>query len=172
MLVATFQNSYKSTKIIKKMKKTNIIKPVLAGLFSTVTIGVLTLLTYKTEFGVFLIASFGSSMVLLFGYPESPFAQPKNIFFGHLLTSIVGIIFLYLVPLPIFLLIPLAVGFGVALMILLNVTHPPAGGNPIIVIMGSVSLDYLINPIIIGSLIILAFGVILNRLILKKKYPL
>ena len=172
MLVATFQNSCKSTKIIKKMKKINITKSVLAGLFSTVTIGVLTLLTYKTEFGVFLIASFGSSMVLLFGYPESPFAQPKNIFFGHLLTSMIGIIFLYLVPLPIFLLIPLAVGFGVALMILLNVTHPPAGGNPIIVIMGSVSLDYLVNPIIIGSLIILAFGVILNRLILKKKYPL
>ena len=154
------------------MKKVNITKSVLAGLFSTVTIGVLTLLTYKTEFGVFLIASFGSSMVLLFGYPESPFAQPKNIFFGHLLTSIVGIIFLYLIPLPIYLLIPLAVGFGVTLMILLNVTHPPAGGNPIIVIMGSVSLDYLVNPIIIGSLIILAFGVILNRLILKKKYPL
>ena len=172
MLVATFQNSCKSTKIIKKMKKANITKSVLAGLFSTVTIGVLTLLTYKTEFGVFLIASFGSSMVLLFGYPESPFAQPKNIFFGHLLTSMIGIIFLYLVPLPIFLLIPLAVGFGVALMILLNATHPPAGGNPIIVIMGSASLDYLVNPIIIGSLIILAFGVILNRLILKKKYPL
>ena len=154
------------------MKKIDVTKSVLAGLFSTVTIGALTLLTYKTELGVFLIASFGSSMVLLFGYPESPFAQPKNIFFGHLLTSMIGIIFLYLVPLPIFLLIPLAVGFGVALMILLNVTHPPAGGNPIIVIMGSVSLDYLVNPIIIGSLIILAFGVILNRLILKKQYPL
>ena len=154
------------------MKEINITKPVLAGMFSTLTIGVLTLLTYKTEFGVFLIASFGSSMVLLFGYPESPFAQPKNIFFGHLLTSVVGVIFLYFVPLPIYLLIPLAVGFGVALMILLNVTHPPAGGNPIIVIIGSVSLDYLVNPIIIGSLIILAFGVILNRLILKKKYPL
>ena len=154
------------------MKKADITKSFLAGLFSTLTIGVLTLLTYKTEFGVFLIASFGSSMVLLFGYPESPFAQPKNIFFGHLLTSIVGVIFLYFVSLPIYLLIPLAVGFGVALMILLNVTHPPAGGNPIIVIIGSVSLDYLVNPIIIGSLIILAFGVILNRLILKKKYPL
>ena len=154
------------------MKKINVTKSVLAGLFSTVTIGVLTLLTYKTELGVFLIASFGSSMVLLFGYPESPFAQPKNIFFGHLLTSVVGVIFLYFVPLPIYLLIPLAVGFGVALMIFLNVTHPPAGGNPIIVIIGGVSLDYLVNPIIIGSLIILAFGVILNRLILKKKYPL
>ncbi|MDC0142776.1 HPP family protein [Candidatus Pelagibacter sp.] len=154
------------------MDSGQIIKASVAGLFSIITIGVLTLLTYKTELGVFLIASFGSTMVLLYGYPESPFAQPKNIFFGHLLTSFVGMIFLYLVPLPIYLLIPLAVGFGVALMILLKVTHPPAGGNPIIVIIGSVSMDYLINPIIIGSLIILIFGIILNRLILKKKYPL
>ena len=57
-------------------------------------------------------------------------------------------------------------------MILLNVTHPPAGGNPIIVIMGSVSLDYIVNPIIVGSLIILIFGVVLNKLIMKKNYPI
>jgi len=154
------------------MKNIDIKKSILAGLFSAVTLTSLTLLTYKTEFGIFLITSFGSSMVLLFGYPESPFSQPKNVFFGHLLTSIIGIVFLYTIPLPIYLLIPLGVGFSIALMILLNVVHPPAGANPIIVIMGSVSLDYLINPIIIGSLIILVFGVILNRLILKKKYPL
>ena len=80
-----------------------------AGLFSVITIGVLTLLTYKTDFGIFLIASFGSSMVLLYGYPESPFAQPKNVFFGHLLTAVVGMIFLYLVPLPLYIILPLAV---------------------------------------------------------------
>ena len=154
------------------MIEKNLKKSIVSTIFSTITIGVLTLLTYKTEYGIFLIASFGSSMVLLYGYPESPFAQPKNIFFGHLLTSIVGIVFLNLIPLPIYIAIPFAVGIGVGLMILLNVTHPPAGGNPIIVIMGSVSLEYLITPIILGSLIILAFGVILNRLILKKKYPL
>ncbi len=149
----------------------NIKQSFVAGFFSIITIGILTLLTYKTEFGIFLIASFGSSMVLLYGYPESPFAQPKNIFFGHLLTAIVGLFFLYLVPLPLYLIIPVAVGFGVSLMILLNVTHPPAGGNPIIVIMGSVSIDYLFNPIITGSIIILIFGIIINRFILKKKYP-
>ena len=149
----------------------NIKQSLFAGIFSIITIGILTTLTYKTELGIFLIASFGSSMVLLYGYPESPFAQPKNIFFGHLLTAIVGMIFLYLIPLPLYIVIPIAVGFGVGLMILFNVTHPPAGGNPIIVIMGSVSPDYLLNPVISGSIIILIFGIIINRFILKKTYP-
>ena len=143
-----------------------------AGLFSVITIGVLTLLTYKTDFGIFLIASFGSSMVLLYGYPESPFAQPKNVFFGHLLTAVVGMIFLYLVPLPLYLILPLAVGFGVGLMIFLNVTHPPAGGNPIIVIIGSVSYEYLISPIIFGCIIILLLAILINKFILRKNYPL
>ena len=142
-----------------------------AGIFSIFTIGVLTALTYKTELGIFIIASFGSSMVLLFGYPESPFAQPKNVFFGHLLTALVGMFFLHFIPLPLFIIIPLAVGFGVGLMIIFNVTHPPAGGNPIIVIIGSVSIDYLLTPVISGSIIIIIFAIILNRLILKKKYP-
>ena len=149
----------------------NIKQSLLAGIFSIITIGILTLLTYKTDFGVFIIASFGSSMVLLFGYPESPFAQPKNVFFGHLLTAVVGMFFLHFIPLPLFITIPLAVGFGVGLMILFNVTHPPAGGNPIIVIIGGVSIEYLLSPVISGSIIIIIFAVILNRLILKKKYP-
>ena len=149
----------------------NLKQSLLAGLFSIITIGILTILTYKTDLGLFIIASFGSSMVLLYGYPESPFAQPKNIFFGHIVTSIVGLFFLYFVSLPIYIIVPLAVGFGVGLMILLNVTHPPAGGNPIIVILGSVSLDYLLSPIITGSIIILIFGVIINRFVLKKSYP-
>ena len=153
------------------MNKDNIIKSSLAALFSFITIGVLTVLTYKTELGIFLIASFGSSMVVLYGYPESPFAQPKNVFFGHLLTSLVGMICLYTFPLPSFILIPLAVGLGVGFMILFNVTHPPAGGNPVIIILGSVSYDYLFSPIITGTIIILLFGVIINKYILKKNYP-
>ena len=153
------------------MNKENIIKSLLAGFFSIITIGALTYLTYKTSFGLFLVASFGSTMVLLYGYPESPFAQPKNIFFGHLVTALIGILVLNFLPLPLFIIIPIAVGLGVCFMILLNVTHPPAGGNPIIVIIGSVSYDYLLNPIIFGSIVVVAFGIIINRFILKKKYP-
>ena len=143
----------------------------LAGLFSIITIGILTFLTYKTELGIFLLASFGSSMVLLYGYPESPFAQPKNVFFGHIITALVGLFFLHFVPLQLYIIIPLAVGFGVGLMILLNVTHPPAGGNPIIVIIGSVSFDYLFSPVMTGSIIIIISAIIFNRFILKKSYP-
>tara|TARA_B100000073_G_scaffold73759_1_gene55408 strand:- start:96 stop:569 length:474 start_codon:yes stop_codon:yes gene_type:complete len=153
------------------MEKDKLIKSALAGLFSAITIGALTYLTYKTTFGLFLIASFGSTMVLLYGYPESPFAQPKNIFFGHLITAVAGITVLNFIPLPIYITIPIAVGLGIGLMIFLDVTHPPAGGNPIIVIIGSVSYDYLLSPIILGSIIVLVFGILVNKFVLKKKYP-
>ena len=155
----------------------NISKPILqkaliAGFFSAFTIGVLTVLTYKSTLGYFIAGSFGSSMVLLFGFPESPFAQPKNVFFGHLCTALVGVIFVNLVPLPIYINIALGVGAGVFFMILLNIVHPPAGGNPIIVIIGSASYDYLITPIIFGCIIILLIAILVNKFLLQKNYPL
>ena len=155
-----------------KITKEKLLMTSIAAIFSTITIGCLTLLTYKTPLGLFLATSFGSSMVLLYGFPESPFAQPKNIFFGHFLTALIGIMFLNYISLPIFINIALAVGFGIFFMIILDVVHPPAGGNPIIVIIGGVSYEYLINPVIFGCLIILLFGIILNKFILKKNYPL
>ena len=88
-----------------------------------------------------------------------------------MLTSAVGVILLNVFPLPIFSLIPFAVGIGVMLMIILNVTHPPAGGNPIIVIIGSVSFEYLLTPVITGSIIVIGFGYIINKFIQNKQYP-
>ena len=155
-----------------KITKPLLQKALIAGFFSAFTIGVLTVLTYKSTLGYFLAGSFGSSMVLLFGFPESPFAQPKNVFFGHLVTTLVGIIFVNYIPLPIYINIALAVGAGIFFMILLNVVHPPAGGNPIMVIIGSVSYEYLINPIIFGCIIILLIAVPVNKYLLKKNYPL
>jgi CBS-domain-containing membrane protein len=147
-------------------------KAVIAGFFSAVTIGVLTVLTYKTTLGLFIAASFGSSMVLLFGFPESPFAQPKNVFFGHLVTALVGVFFVNFIPLPIYISIAGAVGIGIFLMIVLDIVHPPAGGNPIMVIIGSASFEYLINPIIFGCILILLIAIIVNKFLLKKNYPL
>ena len=155
-----------------KISKPLLQKALIAGFFSAFTIGVLTVLTYKSTLGYFLAGSFGSSMVLLFGFPESPFAQPKNVFFGHLVTTLIGIIFVNYIPLPIYINIALAVGAGIFFMIILNVVHPPAGGNPIIVIIGSVSYEYLISPIIFGCIIILLIAILVNKFLLKKNYPL
>ncbi|MDC3174999.1 HPP family protein [Candidatus Pelagibacter sp.] len=155
-----------------KITKPILQKALIAGFFSAFTIGVLTVLTYKSTLGYFIAGSFGSSMVLLFGFPESPFAQPKNVFFGHLCTASVGVIFVNFIPLPIYMNIALGVGAGVFLMILLNIVHPPAGGNPIMVIIGSASFDYLINPIIFGCIIILLLAILVNKFLLQKNYPL
>ena len=155
-----------------KITKPLLKKALIAGFFSTVTIGVLTILTYKNTLGYFIAGSFGSSMVLLFGFPESPFAQPKNVFFGHLITALVGVIFVNYIPLPIYINIAIAVGTGIFLMILFDVVHPPAGGNPIMVIIGSASYDYLINPIIFGCIIILLLAIFINKYLLQKNYPL
>ena len=151
--------------------KENFKRALYALIFSIITIGTLSFLEFETPYGLFLAGSFGSSMVLLFGYPESPFAQPKNVFFGHLVTSIVGVLILKFLPVDQFLQIAIAVGLGIFVMIILGVTHPPAGGNPIVVIVGAYSYEFLLNPIILGSIIIIVYAIILNRFILKKNYP-
>ena len=153
------------------MQKIKLKKAFYALIFTIITIGLLSFLTYKTNLGIFLLASFGSTMVLLFGYPESPFAKPKNIFFGHVLTSFIGIIFFKFISLPIFIIIPASVALGVALMIIFNVTHPPAGGNPIIMISSSASFDFLLTPVISGVILVIIFGYILNRFVVKNDYP-
>ena len=79
--------------------KENFNRALYALIFSIITIATLSFLSFKTPYGLFLAGSFGSSMVLLFGYPESPFAQPKNVFFGFLLKSVDSIDFVHYLPL-------------------------------------------------------------------------
>ena len=154
-----------------KFKKIICWPPFLAGVGAAVTIGILAYITYQTELGLWLLASFGATTVIVFGYHDNPFAQPKNVFFGHLLTALVGILFITFFEVS-FVTIGLAVGFGVMLMMAFKITHPPAGGNTIVVMLAQDSFQYLIFPIMIGAITIIIGGVIYNRLILKKNYPL
>ena len=149
--------------------------PLLAGIGAATTITILGYITYEsilsdTNYGLWLFASFGSSAVLVFGYPKNDFAQPKNIFFGHLITSFVGICFVIFFEVN-FLTIGLAVGIAIMLMIAFKITHPPAGGNPIAVMLGGVSFQFLIFPVMVGAIAIIIGGIIYNSLILKRKYP-
>ena len=62
-------------------------------------------------------------------------------------------------------LIPLAVGFSVFLMILLDVVHPPAGANPIIAILGTKEAGFILMPVAIGACFIILFAIIYNRML-------
>ena len=165
-----------------KFKKIICWPPLLGGIGAGVTIGILAYITFQsilagTNYGFWLAASFGSSVVVVFGYPENEFAQPKNVLLGHLLCTLVGIIFVTLFNITqdrsiFYLAIGLAVGISVMLMMAFKVTHPPAGGNTIVVMLTQNSLQFLIFPIMVGAITIIIGGIIYNRFILKKNYPL
>ena len=165
-----------------KLKKIICWPPLLGGMGAGVTIGILAYITFESTlagsvYGLWLAASFGSSVVVVFGYPENEFAQPKNVLLGHILCAFIGILFVTLFKISqdrtiFFLAIGLAVGLAVMLMMAFKVSHPPAGGNTIVVILAQDSFQFLLFPIMVGAVTIIIGGVIYNRLILKKNYPL
>ena len=156
--------------------------PLLGGIGAGITIGILAYITFHsifadTNYGLWLAASFGASVVVVFGYPDNEFAQPKNVLLGHLLCALIGIIFVTLFKITqdrtiFFLTIGLAVGLSVMLMMALKITHPPAGGNTIVIMLTQDSFQFLIFPIMVGAITIIIGGIIYNRFILKKNYPL
>ena len=165
-----------------KFKKIICWPPLLGGIGAGVTIGILAYITFQsvlagTNYGLWLAASFGSSVVVVFGYPENEFSQPKNVLLGHLLCALVGIIFVTLFNITqdrsiFFIAIGLAMGISVMLMMAFKITHPPAGGNTIVVMLTQDSFQFLVFPIMVGAITIIIGGVIYNRFILKKNYPL
>ena len=156
--------------------------PLLGGIGAGVTISILAYITYQStlagsNYGLWLAASFGSSVVVVFGYPNNEFAQPKNVILGHLLCTLVGIIFVTMFKITqdrsvFFLALGLAIGISVMLMMAFKITHPPAGGNTIVVMIAQDSFQFLIFPILVGAITIIIGGVVYNRFILRRKYPL
>ena len=165
-----------------KLKKIICWPPLLGGIGAGITIGILAYITFQSTlsgsvYGLWLAASFGSSVVVVFGYPENEFAQPKNVLLGHLLCAFIGILFVTLFKISqdrtiFFLAIGVAVGLSVMLMMAFKITHPPAGGNTIVVMLAQDSFNFLIFPIMVGAATIIIGGIIYNRFILKKNYPL
>ncbi|WP_321393056.1 HPP family protein [Emcibacter sp.] len=118
-----------------------------------------------------LMAPFGASCVLVFGLPKSPLAQPRNVIGGHILTALTGFIFLYLFG-DSWWAMGLAVGTAIALMQLTRTTHPPAGANPILVMMSAPAAPFLIFPVLSGALIVVLTGLLVNNLSSTRSYPL
>ena len=141
----------------------HLILSLFAGLAAAVAIGVLAYADHLYSGYVLLMAPFGASAVLVFGVPDSPLAQPKNVILGHLLTAFIGIAFVQFVGVTP---ITLAVATGAAItgMLLTKTTHPPAGANPILIMLAGESWGFLVSPVLIGTLMIVAVGMIHKQL--------
>ena len=152
------------------MKISKNFEPIVAGLSASLIIGVLAFLSFETSTGFWLMFSFGSTTLIVLIFYESEFAQPGNIFFGHLLGIIVGILFNELVGTS-FITLGLAVGLTVTLMIYFKIIHPPAAANPLIALFADVSIEYIMFPVIGGTIVIIFLSIIINKYILQRHYP-
>ncbi|MFM4718140.1 HPP family protein [Aeromonas bivalvium] len=138
------------------------------------TLGILILGIMGQTTGVpWLMAPFGATCVILFAAPSSPLAQPRNVIAGHLITSTVGLAALYGLGNSVWV-IALSVGVAIMLMQYLRAVHPPAGANPIVIMLAGqsvVGLDYLVTPTLIGSITLVMLASVVNNYGEESNWP-
>ena len=117
----------------------------LAGFGATCIITCLAYLQAFTSENLWLMAPFGATAVLVFGLPDSPLARAKNVIFGHLITTAIGLVFLYFFGVT-----PITLGVATGLGILVMMTHQ--------------TWFFLINPVLIGAVSIVVVAHFYNRL--------
>ena len=152
------------------MKIQKKIEPLITGFAASIIIGVLSFLSFETSTGFWLTFSFGSTTLIVLIFYESEFAQPYNIFFGHLLGIVIGIIFNEFFGIS-FITLGFSVGTTVTLMMYLKIIHPPAAANPLVALFADASYNYIVFPVVTGSVVIIFLSVLINKLILKRTYP-
>ena len=112
----------KGRSIQPSFKRLQLIRSLMGGLIAISCLGILCdLSTYPL-----LIAPFGASTVLLFGAPNSPLAQPRNLIVGNLVGAISAVLCVFILGSS-----SLTSGIAVGLTIFLGQAfrclHPPAG---------------------------------------------
>ena len=146
------------------MNKQALINALFSSLGAFVCIGFLAYLNSSIEGAIWLIPPFGASMVLVMAVYDSPLAKPKNLILGHILSALSGVIIFYLLG-NTFVSLGLGVALAVFVMMITNTVHPPAGANPIIVILTGQSISFVFLPVAVGAFIIVAFAYLYNKLL-------
>ena len=144
--------------------------PIILGISAALIIGVLSFLSLETSLGYWLIFSFGATTFSVLVFYKADMAQPRNVFFGHLVSIIVGILFNEIFGMS-FITLGLAVGLALTLMMYFNVEHPPAAANPLIALLSDVSFEFIFLPVAGGAIVIIIFSILINRYLLKRNYP-
>ena len=136
---------------------------------SFIGIAVTAYLSVKTN-SPLLMAPFGATSVLIFGIPDSPLAQPRNVIGGNLVAALVSLTILHLFGSE-----PWAIGMAVAtaigLMQLTATLHPPSGAVALVVMMTKPSWQFLLTPALEGSIILVLCAVVFNNLAHERTYP-
>lgn len=117
-----------------------------------------------------ILGSFGASCVLVFGFPDLPFSQPRNVVVGHFISSLIGLLFLALFG-PQWWSLALAVGTAIAAMMLTRTVHPPAGSNPVIVFLAQPGWSFLWLPTLTGASLLVLVALLYNNATRKAAYP-
>ncbi|MGF1741920.1 HPP family protein [Vibrio profundum] len=129
-------------------------------------VGILALSELANVTGVpWLMAPFGATCVILFAAPHSPFARPRNVVIGHLITAVIGLVALYLFGRSV-LVMSIAVGVSIAAMQYFRIVHPPAGANPLVIILAGrsvVGFEFLVTPVLVGSVMLVGIAFVLNN---------
>jgi CBS-domain-containing membrane protein len=125
---------------------------------------------------VMIIGSFGASAVLIYGSITSPLAQPRNLVGGHIVSAIIGVASYQLLSAHMWLAASVAVATAIAVMHITKTLHPPGGATALIAVIGSSKIHalgyfYVIAPVFIGAIIMLAVALLINNISKNRKYP-
>jgi CBS-domain-containing membrane protein len=153
----------------KIFDKKTLFNNLLSAFGAFLCISLLSYLNFSDIGAVWLIPPFGASMVLVMAVHDSPLAEPKNIFFGHTLSALSGVVIFSIMGSS-FISLGIAVGLAVFVMATFNSIHPPAGANPIIAILGAKGLSFVLIPVALGAIVIIIFAIFYNKLI-GRDYP-
>jgi len=138
----------------------------IGGFIAISTVAILTNITNHP----LVLGSFGASCVLLFGFPKSPFSQPRNVVLGHFLSSFIGLLFYHFVGQEWWSL-GLALATAIAMMIATRTVHPPAGSNPVIVYLTGAKWTFLLTPTLIGAIVLIIVAILYINIDKKQHYP-
>lgn len=130
---------------------------VLAGAAGgAVAIATMEVFSARTAFPLVAIP-FATSIVTVLGSPKAEPAQPRALIGGHLVSTFVGLLVVKLCgPAP--WAAALAVGLAMVAMHLTGTFHPPAGIDPLVVVVNDMSWSFLVAPVGIGALLLALFA--------------
>ena len=109
---------------------------------------------------------FATSIVLVMGSPKADPAQPRALIGGHLLSTLVGLLVVKLCG-PAAWAAALAVGLAMIAMRLTGTFHPPAGIDPLVVVVNNMSWSFLIAPVGVGALMLALFAYAWHNLVAR-----